>query len=979
MRAGDMDNDSDLDIVAGGGGALFVYQDDGAGGSWARFGNLDSTGQSGSNGAVLFDVDGDGDLDVVGATYLDDLGWWDNPGGPLSQTLWTFRRFAGGNDGWFLHDMIVTDLDHDGVAEEFIAVLQRRYWNAPFHVSWFRPGADPTADWLKNVITENQPGPNNNHAGIDAADVDGDGDIDVSFSNGWFESSTGAGPTWVWHAVADLYGISNSLIRDMDGDLDMDLVMSAGHHGQGVYWFENNGDPQQGGWVRHNISAVIGDPSARHFFASNAPEHVHHPEGLRVMDLDGDHDLDVIVSELFFGEDPGEPLWSQTAHNLYVFHNTGGTPPSWDRQNIAPDSYPSHKLKLADINGDGAPDFISEGSGAPIVTYHRNTTTTVAVELRAVDTGNPTVPEEGALPAGIGALCPGRDFFVEVWVSQVNGGIDGIIGGSVDLLFDTATVTATSVDHGTVFDTLPNLDLIDNTAGLIDDLGGATTLAGKAVGPNWALLARVAVTGTGSGPCPFSLDHGGLAFALAGAMPPLANTAVDVSATLTLNAAVVDDGVACTTDACDAVTGVVLHTPNDANCANGLFCDGSETCDVTLDCQVGTAPALSDGVACTDDTCDEVNDLVVNTPNDANCDNGLFCDGSETCDALLDCQAGSDPCEDFVGCTVDSCAEATECVNTPTDSLCDNGLFCDGAEFCDPLLDCQTGADPCEDFVGCTVDSCAEATDTCINTPTNSLCDNGLFCDGAETCDAVTDCQPGFFPCDDSVGCTDDSCHDVLDTCTNAVNDANCDNGLFCDGAETCNVTLGCQVGTAPTLSDGVVCTDDACDEINDVVVHAPNDALCNDTNICTTDVCDVVLSCVNSALIYDLDETNFVDFSDFALFAPHFASFSGDLAYNPCADFYFDAVIDAADVSFLGTAIGKPCADVSVVLPDVGHLPPFGCPVGPLGLLSAIDVDKDAISLQVSTVVLRAPSPFTFKRPRRRDPAARGDNVQWR
>ena len=31
--------------------------------------------------------------------------------------------------------------------------------------------------------------------------------------------------------------------------------------------------------------------------------------------------------------------------------------------------------------------------------------------------------------------------------------------------------------------------------------------------------------------------------------------------------------------------------------------------------------------------------------NDGNCDNGVFCDGSETCDAVLDCQAGSSPCE----------------------------------------------------------------------------------------------------------------------------------------------------------------------------------------------------------------------------------------------------------------------------------------------------------------------------------------------
>jgi hypothetical protein len=92
------------------------------------------------------------------------------------------------------------------------------------------------------------------------------------------------------------------------------------------------------------------------------------------------------------------------------------------------------------------------------------------------------------------------------------------------------------------------------------------------------------------------------------------------------------------------VNDVVVNAANDGNCDNGLFCDGTETCDPVLDCQAGTAPTIDDGVACTDDSCDEVNDVIVNAANDSLCDNGLFCDGAETCDPVLDCQAGTDPC-----------------------------------------------------------------------------------------------------------------------------------------------------------------------------------------------------------------------------------------------------------------------------------------------------------------------------------------------
>jgi hypothetical protein len=54
---------------------------------------------------------------------------------------------------------------------------------------------------------------------------------------------------------------------------------------------------------------------------------------------------------------------------------------------------------------------------------------------------------------------------------------------------------------------------------------------------------------------------------------------------------------------------------------------------------------VDDGVGCTDDSCDEANDVIVNAPNDGLCDNGLFCDGSETCDAINDCQIGTPPCD----------------------------------------------------------------------------------------------------------------------------------------------------------------------------------------------------------------------------------------------------------------------------------------------------------------------------------------------
>ncbi len=145
--------------------------------------------------------------------------------------------------------------------------------------------------------------------------------------------------------------------------------------------------------------------------------------------------------------------------------------------------------------------------------------------------------------------------------------------------------------------------------------------------------------------------------------------------------------------------------------------------------------------------------------SDAQCNDGAFCNGVETCNIGTGvCEAGTPiACGDGVSCTVDACNEATDsCDNTPSNALCDNGAFCDGAETCDAINDCQAGsAVQCGDGVSCTDDSCNELTDSCDNTPNDGLCDNGLFCDGSETCDAVNDCQAGTNPCSGSQTCNE--------------------------------------------------------------------------------------------------------------------------------------------------------------------------------------------------------------------------------
>ena len=98
------------------------------------------------------------------------------------------------------------------------------------------------------------------------------------------------------------------------------------------------------------------------------------------------------------------------------------------------------------------------------------------------------------------------------------------------------------------------------------------------------------------------------------------------------------------------------------------------------------------------------------------------------------------------------------------DANCDDGMFCNGIEFCEILPGglngfCRAGTPPCDDLDPCTADSCDEAAALCVNSP----CNDGVFCNGEETCpDGV--CLPGILTCDDGDPCTVD-CDESLDRC----------------------------------------------------------------------------------------------------------------------------------------------------------------------------------------------------------------------
>ncbi len=302
-------------------------------------------------------------------------------------------------------------------------------------------------------------------------------------------------------------------------------------------------------------------------------------------------------------------------------------------------------------------------------------------------------------------------------------------------------------------------------------------------------------------------------------------------------APVCNDGLACTTDTCDSQAGSCVFTPNDS-CDDGQFCNGVETCDPVLGCKPGQIPNCDDGIPCTIDSCSPQLNACQHIPNDSLCSNGLFCDGTETCNPQTGCVPGTPPnCSDDVSCTNDSCDEVNDsCLHQPDSTHCNDGLYCNGEERCDAILGCQAGTPPnCNDSVGCTVDNCDEVNDRCVNTPDSSLCNDDAFCNGIEVCDPVQGCQSGTPPvCNDGIACTNDRCNPQLNACEFIPDDSICADGLYCDGVETCNPATGCVPGTPIDCHDTNECTTDICDEAIDQCVHTPENSACDDGLFCT-------------------------------------------------------------------------------------------------------------------------------------------------
>jgi hypothetical protein len=305
--------------------------------------NIVTTAAIDANDVHAADIDGDGDMDILAAHENQDnsthnVTWYENNGSEVfvPHHIKGFGFFQV-ND--IARSASAADIDGDGDLDVLTTL------NSGF-IGWYENDSTPAVGgWaVHGISTQSQA------FGTQAGDVDGDGDLDVmsvfSFNNGsqvswWENDGTPGDGTWTQHAIeiVGAAGANSIHSTDLDRDGDLDVVVAA-LDADRIIWYINNGI---GGFSRRVIATAIGGGT-----------------GVFTADLDRDGDVDIISSS------PGS--------DKIAWYENDGTPTAgaWVAHTISTSADYAQSVFAADLDGDGDMDIASASAFDDKIAWYEN-------------------------------------------------------------------------------------------------------------------------------------------------------------------------------------------------------------------------------------------------------------------------------------------------------------------------------------------------------------------------------------------------------------------------------------------------------------------------------------------------------------------------------------------------------------------------------------------------------------------------------
>ena len=347
VYAADVDGDSDIDVLAAATsdlseGVIYWWENlDGSGTSWGE--HIVNDEFAGAVFVHAADLDGDDDIDVIGAANVDrDIIWWENA--DSVGTSWTEHLING--EYWGAASVYAADVDGD----DDMDVLGAGEVNCD--VTWWENVDGLGTTWEEHIVDEEFTGADS----VFAADVDGDMDIDILAAArvvndiAWWENVDGAGTSWTKHTVIDDF--ENPLdvkAADVDGDSDIDVI-GAGWYEDDITWWENV-DGSGTSWEGHTID--------------NSFEYV---SLLWAVDVDGDNDIDVLGA-------------AGSGNDISWWENLDAVGTSWAKRTVDGDFGGASSVYAADVDGDGKLDVLGAAELDDKIVWWDITKFTAAGEL----------------------------------------------------------------------------------------------------------------------------------------------------------------------------------------------------------------------------------------------------------------------------------------------------------------------------------------------------------------------------------------------------------------------------------------------------------------------------------------------------------------------------------------------------------------------------------------------------------------------
>jgi|21_taG_2_1085346.scaffolds.fasta_scaffold00043_48 hypothetical protein len=319
----DIDGDGDKDVVSASGlideGKVAWYENlDGLGSFGAQ--NIINPNMNGARSVYVADIDNDGDMDVLSAsTTSRELLWYENLD---SQGQFGLKQNI---DNLSFYSVKAADIDNDGDMD----VLTVSTSSGNGTVAWYENLDGQGNFGTRKIIISGT----NNTLDVFAADIDGDGDLDVIsglFSDQdpaieWYENMDGSGNFGPANQVQTSSGYATSIfVSDINNDGNLDIISAS----EDRIGFNKNLDGN-------------GNFGTHQWFTYNVDE----PRSVEVADIDGDGNLDVLSTSYL----DGEVAWYKNLYGYGVF----GT-----QKTISQKNFGANKVVARDIDGDGDLDVV---------------------------------------------------------------------------------------------------------------------------------------------------------------------------------------------------------------------------------------------------------------------------------------------------------------------------------------------------------------------------------------------------------------------------------------------------------------------------------------------------------------------------------------------------------------------------------------------------------------------------------------------